>query len=270
MEALAGVFLETCGPVGALRFFRWIGKDFGDTETDNFLDCYKLDFSAAQKVPLDKMKEHQHRIDKVERQIGYTFRSKGLVLQAITHHSYREHLLTEDNNKLAFVGEAVVDYLLTLYIYGLSSSLSPGQLTDLRCSLINNQVTAHAVVRAELHTVLLYTNNKLFSTIKKYLSSVDDIGLRLDTAFDDFEADDVEEAEIPSPISRILQSVLGAVFIDSNKSLETVWDILVNIMGYEISVFTNNVPMSPVRELCMRFPGSTFSKATLIREGENL
>ena len=267
VEAMAGVYLEKSGPIGAMRFFKWIGMDFGDTKTNNFLDAFKLDFSAAQNVPLSDLTQYMHAIEKVEKQTGYTFKSKGLVLQAITHHSYRDHLLTDDNNKIAFVGEAVVDYLLTLYIYGLSSSLNPGQLTDLRCALINNQVTAHAVVRAELHTVLLFTNSKLFSAIKKYLGNIDDIGLRLNTVFDDCEADEAEEAEIPSPIARILQAVLGAVFIDSGKSFEAVWRVLVNIMGYEISMFTRNVPISPIRELTSMFRVK-FSKAHLINEGK--
>ncbi|XP_028968733.1 endoribonuclease Dicer [Galendromus occidentalis] len=269
VEAMAGVYLEKCGPVGALRFFKWIGKDFGDTETNNFLDAFKLDFSAAQKVPPEQMRQYSHLIDKVERQVGYKFKSRGLALQAITHHSCREHLLTDDMDKLAFVGEAVIDYLLTLYIYGLSTSLNPGQLTDLRSALINKQVTAYAVVRAELHTVLLHTSNKLFSAIKKYLSNFEDIGLRLNTVIDDSETDDSGEAEIPSPIARILLSILGAVFIDSGKSLETVWSRLVRIMGYEILLFTNNVPISPIKEVCQKFPGTFFSKANPVIGGED-
>ncbi|XP_028968740.1 endoribonuclease Dicer [Galendromus occidentalis] len=268
VEALAGTYLEQCGPIGALRFFRWIGMDLGDTESNNFLDAFKLDFSAAQNIPAECLKSYQYLIEKVEKQIDFTFKSKGLVLQAITHHSCRDHLLTEDYNRLAFIGEAVADYLLTLYIYGLSSNLDPGQLSDLRSALINNQVTAYAVVRAELHTVLLYTNSKLFSAIRKYLENIDDIGLRLNTVLGDWETDDAEEAEVPRPLARILQSILGAVFIDSGKSFESVWRILVRIMGHEIALFSRNVPIPPTTELCKKFPGTVFSKAVPILEDE--
>lgn len=47
--------------------------------------------------------------------------------------------------------------------------MDPGNLTDLRSSLVNNVTLACIVVRNELHKFLLYENHLLMETIKRFV-----------------------------------------------------------------------------------------------------
>ncbi|OQR67288.1 endoribonuclease Dicer-like [Tropilaelaps mercedesae] len=265
VEALVGVYVEKCGPVGGLRLLKWLGLDFGDTDTGNFINAFKLELTAAKEaIQPYEFAPFLHHVQRIERKLGYVFQNKMLALQAITHPSCSEHHLIEPNCRLAFIGEGVIDFLITMYIYRMNAKFNPGQLTDLRAALTNSQILAHAIVKNELHTSLLYANNRLFTAIKKYVDNIEEIGVRLNTVLGDWETEDLEEASVPRSLARLLEALLGAVFLDSGKSFSEVWKIIVEIMGYEISVFSKNIPISPVRELCTRFPGTSFKKHNML------
>lgn len=48
-----------------------------------------------------------------EEKIGYHFHNKGFLLQAFTHASYQYNTLTDCYQRLEFLGDAVLDYLIT-------------------------------------------------------------------------------------------------------------------------------------------------------------
>src|SRR3989338_6232878 len=75
-----------------------------------------------------------------EQKIGYTFKKKGLLEQAFTHRSYlnenrepgREH-----NERLEFLGDAVLELVVTEFLYGKYPDKAEGELTDVRAALVN-------------------------------------------------------------------------------------------------------------------------------------
>ena len=63
------------------------------------------------------------RAERVEEILGYSFKEKSFLLQALTHASYTCNELTESYERLEFLGDAVLDYLVTCYIYTLDNVL---------------------------------------------------------------------------------------------------------------------------------------------------
>lgn len=55
--------------------------------------------------------------------------------------------------------------------------------------------------------------------------------------------------EVPKALGDVFESVAGAIFLDSNMSLDVVWQVYSNMMKPEIEQFSNAVPKSPIREL---------------------
>jgi hypothetical protein len=53
----------------------------------------------------------------VEEKLGYTFRERSFLLQALTHASYTGNQLTESYERLEFLGDAVLDYLVTAHLF---------------------------------------------------------------------------------------------------------------------------------------------------------
>ena len=85
--------------------------------------------------------------DQLESSIGYKFHDISYLLQAFTHASYQPNRLTDCYQRLEFLGDAVLDYLITRHLYEDSRQHSPGALTDLRSALVNNTIFASLAVR---------------------------------------------------------------------------------------------------------------------------
>ena len=68
----------------------------------------------------------------------------GLLSRALTHRSYmNEHKdAVEDNERLEFLGDAVLDFLVGAWLYNRFPEMAEGQLTRLRAALVGNQELA--------------------------------------------------------------------------------------------------------------------------------
>ena len=78
-------------------------------------------------------------LDKLEESIAYEFRNKALLTQALTHSSYAhesEDSGIEDNERLEFLGDAVLEIAVSDYLYKNYEKSTEGELTKLRASLV--------------------------------------------------------------------------------------------------------------------------------------
>lgn len=78
-------------------------------------------------------------IEALEQKIGYTFRNKKLLRQAMTHSSYaNEKKLGKEgsNERLEFLGDAVLELISSHYFFEKYPELPEGQLTKKRASLV--------------------------------------------------------------------------------------------------------------------------------------
>ena len=76
---------------------------------------------------------------KFQEMIGYTFKNEQLLKQALTHSSYanEKHLKKlSDNERLEFLGDAVLELTSSEFLYQNYPKLTEGQLTKLRASIV--------------------------------------------------------------------------------------------------------------------------------------
>lgn len=89
----------------------------------------------------------QNNLDQLERIIGVKFKNRELLLTAITHRSYlNEHRneLVGHNERLEFIGDAVLELVVTHHLYKAFPDVDEGRLTKFRSRLVCNR--AHAKV----------------------------------------------------------------------------------------------------------------------------
>lgn len=103
--------------------------------------------------------------------LGWSFMDRTLLLQAVTHASYTKNRVTDCYQRLEFLGDAVLDYLVTCHIYSTFPDYGPGDITNMRSALVNNCTFAEFAVDLKLHTKLLYTSPSLYKQIELYLKS---------------------------------------------------------------------------------------------------
>jgi ribonuclease III len=78
-------------------------------------------------------------LDEFQRRLGHVFTDPELLRQALTHasfgHEQRQHL--PDNQRLEFLGDAVLQLTVTEELYRRFPALPEGRLTSLRAQLVN-------------------------------------------------------------------------------------------------------------------------------------
>ena len=76
------------------------------------------------------------KLDKLEQDIGYKFKNIQLLKKALTHTSYAYEKKIESNEKLEFLGDSILEFISSEYIYEKYSKLKEGEMTKVRASVV--------------------------------------------------------------------------------------------------------------------------------------
>jgi len=99
-----------------------------------------------------------HELSALEKRLGFEFRDKSLLQRALIHRSYlNEHpeFPLEDNERLEFLGDAVLDFVTGAYLYHRFPELREGPLTNLRSILVRRSTLARFARQLELGGYML-------------------------------------------------------------------------------------------------------------------
>ena len=86
-------------------------------------------------------------IGALEQTVGYTFKNKELLREALTHSSYAHELKNkrievECNERLEFLGDSVLSIVASEYLFKKYSDLPEGDLTHIRAALVQSAALA--------------------------------------------------------------------------------------------------------------------------------
>jgi len=73
--------------------------------------------------------------------------------------------------RLEFLGDSVLDFLITRHLFNTYEQTGPGEMTDLRSACVNNENFAQVAVKNNLHTHLQRCATVLETQINDYLMS---------------------------------------------------------------------------------------------------
>lgn len=117
-----------------------------------------------------------------ERRLGYTFADRRLLATCFTHASYASEHGCASNERLEFLGDAVLDFLVADELYAAGGA-SEGEMTARRIRYVAAQPLAEAVRRAGLDAFLLHVGvpgEKAVSSLFEALTA----GIYLDGGLD--------------------------------------------------------------------------------------
>jgi dsRNA-specific ribonuclease len=116
------------------RFTKTI-KDFADSK-----DCI-----IREICEIYWLKFCMNRFAELENNLNVQFKDYSLLMRALTHRSYlNEHAdeVLEDNERLEFLGDAVLDFIVGAYLYHRFPEMDEGELTSLRAALVRAKTLA--------------------------------------------------------------------------------------------------------------------------------
>ena len=75
-------------------------------------------------------------LEVLEKTLGYEFEDKKLLIEALTHKSFKQPY---DNERLEFLGDAVLDLVVGEYLFQKFRKSDEGKLSKIRASLVNEE-----------------------------------------------------------------------------------------------------------------------------------
>ncbi|KAL5527188.1 hypothetical protein ACEPAG_5979 [Sanghuangporus baumii] len=159
-------------------------------------------------------------IQAVEAIIGHKFNHPHLLAQALTHASISGNEMTS-YERLEFIGDAILDFLVIRHIFDRDITLSPGALTFLKGAMVSNAALAAVCIWSGLHEHLLFESASLENNIQTYADEL------YDKQMTEYEHATREarqpgqywiDIEPPKALSDVVESILGAVYVSDNFS----------------------------------------------------
>lgn len=103
----------------------------------------------------------------LETNIGVVFKNKDLLKQALIHRSYLNEnrtLKLEHNERLEFLGDAVLELVITDYLFNKYKDKDEGALTAYRSALVNSTTLSNAAEKLGINSFLLLSKGEAKDT----------------------------------------------------------------------------------------------------------
>lgn len=119
--------------------------------------------------------------------IGYHFKDQNLLRTALTHSSYaNENKHIQSYERLEFMGDSILSFFVSTYIYDIFQDLPEGDLSKMRASLVCEQSLAQCAVKNNFSPYLILSRGEELT------------GGR----------------ERPSILADVFESILAAIYLD--------------------------------------------------------
>jgi ribonuclease-3 len=93
-----------------------------------------------------------NNLQELENLISYEFKDKALLLRALTHRSYlnESHEEAEHNERLEFLGDAVLELAITKHLFSNYPNSPEGDLTSFRAAVVRTESLAETAMELNL------------------------------------------------------------------------------------------------------------------------
>ncbi len=165
-------------------------------------------------------------LESAEKTLGYTFKNKELLKVALTHSSLvNEGGANVSNERMEFLGDAILDAIVSIDIYGLYPEKDEGFLSKLRASVVSEKPLYILSKRNNLDKFILMGNGEI-----------------LENGMDK-----------PSLLSDCFEAVVAAIYLDAGFDRVKQWvNSIITEDVYTDDSIKNVDYKSKVYELCAR------------------
>ncbi len=111
----------------------------------------------------------------IQKKIGVTFKNVDLLRQSMVHRSYineNPSFRLQHNERLEFLGDAVLELVVTDYLYETFPQAPEGEMTNWRASLVNSKMLASVAQKLNIESLLYLSRGESkagFSKARSYI-----------------------------------------------------------------------------------------------------
>jgi ribonuclease-3 len=104
------------------------------------------------------------KLQKLQQKLGYIFNNVDLLIEALTHPSIKQNdKSTEDYERLELLGDAVLNFIITEYIFHHFVDYNEGQLAKMRSSLVCKDAICQVAEMIDLDEYIIMTKGEEYS-----------------------------------------------------------------------------------------------------------
>ncbi len=175
----------------------------------------------------------------LEKSIGYKFKNKELLINALTHTSYANENHVQSNEKLEFLGDSILEFISSKYIYNNYNFLKEGEMTKVRASV---------VCEKSLYKIALKHNfsNYIYLGKSQIMSG---------------------ETKRPAILADSVEAIIAAIYFDSG--IDESEKFIVENLKEEIDIASKNVGMKDYKTVLqekLQVHGEVNIKYSIIKE----
>ncbi len=182
----------------------------------------------------------------LENRIGYTFKNKALLTEALTHSSYANELSqrnipTRSNERLEFLGDSVLEIISSTYLFNRYPDVPEGELTRLRSEAICTAALSSYASEIGLGDYLLLGNGERKS----------------------------EGNKKPTTLENAFEALLGAMYLDSDYSIEPARALAVPFLAERVNSAECDTMdyKSELQQIIQQTPGELLTYSEVSKTG---
>jgi len=179
------------------------------------------------------------KLEKLEKSIEYEFKNKNLLKTALTHTSYAYENNVESNEKLEYLGDSILEFLSSKYLFNNYKNLTEGEMTKVRATVVCEE---------SLHKIALKHNFSDFLYLGKSESS--------------------NKANLSKAIlADSIEAVIAGIYLDSG--LEEAEKFIIKNLAEPIKIASQNVGIKDYKTVLqekLQIHGNVDIKYYIIKE----
>lgn len=144
---------------------------------------------------------------RLEQELAYMFEERALLREALTHSSFRnenKHYRGRDNERLEFLGDAVLGMVIAEHLFVHLGTLPEGALTKYRAKIVCEETLAEVARKLSLGEFIRFGKGEILTGGK----------------------------DRPSILADAMESLIAAIYLDAG--FETVRDIILRMLSDKI------------------------------------
>ena len=113
-------------------------------------------------------------LEELEKNIKYKFNNRDILKKALTHTSYANEHKIESNEKLEFLGDSILEFISSDYIYNKYPKLTEGEMTKVRAAVVCGENLAKVAKVYNVGECLYLGNSEVHSGGKNRIAILED------------------------------------------------------------------------------------------------
>jgi ribonuclease-3 len=135
----------------------------------------------------------EKNLEKFEKIIGYTFKNKDLLINALTHTSYAYENKTESNEKLEFLGDSILEFVSSELLFLNYNNLKEGEMTKVRAAAVCEDNLYKIALKLNFSDFLFLGKSEMASTSKKKAILADSVEAVIAAIYLDSDIENVKK-----------------------------------------------------------------------------